>query len=705
MAADPRRKGRGCLAPLKIRVDECLKLFDQLHHDASFPVSSRVGQIDPAELRLLASRFRLWIGKVGVFRNGTDGLVYKLRDSSDILEQMYELFDALAKNMRKASAILQDESDSSENKEDEEHIPEPSSHLDIDHHQYMGLRGTQNELGQLKESIKVILRCLATISKAMELSVPLDFCSHPSRLPPSYTEDCLDHIHQTFPSASKSLKERLSTTMYTRRAYLEYRKSRRHSSLLASEDNLDEAALQSGETGLSTSNIQSEVIILNGGLTEESQDTGPSAEASRRATELPFIPGPPQFGEIFQCPLCFLNISAANSNSWRSHVYEDLLPYICTFEQCSTPLHRFQSRNSWFAHEMEHISRWRCPLACEELFDTRHALASHLKDLHHWMTRADLPGGITDACLVIPDGGTRMPCPLCCDKIYLSELQTHLGQHQEQVALFALQSRIRHGELERFSESLVRPTVQENQHDQNIQIYPCESASEERGPPSVDEVRRTYSQSQSVGPEIPSILAKEEEEKEQKEMLRADTGSDDAVTEEAIVDQRKQDATENETAKSLKSDGDRPSDDSLSATPPRKQGDKSQEARGNHPEAMTAFNEDSSSIQESRSIPAEHSRTRKLFRADRSRAAVSATLFKKGDKVEYFHKGNALDVRKGFTVSDISFRETAKGCRYTLRKDRTTVRGVPEGCIRLDQSAGRSGGTTGAFNIVEVVPQ
>lgn len=356
---------------------------------------------------------------------------------------------------------------------------EPNPDTDIGSNLPFNSGAGDTELSQLKDSLKITLRCLATFAKITDHPAPLDFYASTLQRPASYKTKCEDLVEGKFPDAPKKLKERLVDTMLIRREYLDYREAQTKQHQRVSTSVTGERTHSKPST--------SEVVLLD----EES-----STESTKIELEIGTNLPPVHLGEPFQCPLCFLRISVPNNKSWRcvqtvglcysqegltkyrKHVMEDLCPYICTFDQCGAPLNRFASRRSWFAHEMEHVSKWKCPESCEEDFDTKRALIFHLKDVHDWITRAEIPGGIAEACKVLPEGHSRIRCPLCQNEVCVSELQDHLGQHQEYIAFFALRPQIAPTEFVGHSAA---STVRGNRDYSSIESHTCEYAPIERG--------------------------------------------------------------------------------------------------------------------------------------------------------------------------------------------------------------------------------
>ena len=142
----------------------------------------------------------------------------------------------------------------------------------------------------------------------------------------------------------------------------------------------------------------------------------------------------------------------------RKHLYADLQPYSCTFQECGLLL--FEDRESWIDHEMEtHRRRWICQICWKDRFTTRQALADHV--MQHKETRftRHVLDAFLDTCslpmekisasackLCNWDGGLRQvnhDIPASAEVLVTArQLMVHLGRHLEQLALFALPRQI-----------------------------------------------------------------------------------------------------------------------------------------------------------------------------------------------------------------------------------------------------------------------
>ena len=112
-----------------------------------------------------------------------------------------------------------------------------------------------------------------------------------------------------------------------------------------------------------------------------------------------------KYGAVFVCPYCQTSQKFETQRQWkydillssfalaaveltvpRHHVYSDLRPYSCTFENCLTS--PFSSSLKWFEHEMSvHRRQWLCYL-CDASHTSSTALHSHIASKHNAVTPA-----------------------------------------------------------------------------------------------------------------------------------------------------------------------------------------------------------------------------------------------------------------------------------------------------------------------------
>ncbi|KIX10040.1 uncharacterized protein Z518_01121 [Rhinocladiella mackenziei CBS 650.93] len=159
---------------------------------------------------------------------------------------------------------------------------------------------------------------------------------------------------------------------------------------------------------------------------------------------------PPEFkpghNGFFICPYChticpnrYLNAAA-----WKSHLLHDLRPYCCTYEQCKTERHVYDSQNVWSAHEaLEHNGVFTClehPSSGQELLEFAD-LDEYKQHVHEHHSRAASSMLQNEIVRARRNGSLRSnrPCPICLTQILDAQnMSKHVAGHLEIIALMAL---------------------------------------------------------------------------------------------------------------------------------------------------------------------------------------------------------------------------------------------------------------------------
>ncbi|KUJ19143.1 uncharacterized protein LY89DRAFT_478685 [Mollisia scopiformis] len=168
-----------------------------------------------------------------------------------------------------------------------------------------------------------------------------------------------------------------------------------------------------------------------------------------------------EYGEPFQCPICYTEQVVKNKHAWKKHVFRDLKPYICTFQECK--MRMFRSRNEWFAHELQcHRREWACQYCQHSAFTSAESFSRHIASAHPTiLAHSKIEAIILQSEEPVTKISSKA-CPLCNeweekfsgswhDRKRLVEnteaiepygtpkqFRRHLGRHMEQLALFAL---------------------------------------------------------------------------------------------------------------------------------------------------------------------------------------------------------------------------------------------------------------------------
>ena len=153
-------------------------------------------------------------------------------------------------------------------------------------------------------------------------------------------------------------------------------------------------------------------------------------------------------GVFFTCPYCLFelpfDLQDVTEESWIEHVFLDLEPYICTFDNCLHAHKSFGRREEWFHHETcEHRLQkvWVCHSAlCKREFSTEASFQDHLLTSHGDLFQSSDLSAILDAFKgVSPLAMRTYICPACQSPFRdTNKLKEHVANHLEQFALRAL---------------------------------------------------------------------------------------------------------------------------------------------------------------------------------------------------------------------------------------------------------------------------
>lgn len=183
------------------------------------------------------------------------------------------------------------------------------------------------------------------------------------------------------------------------------------------------------------------------------QDSTTSATDSSHHSpilDLLVVPQPPvdlTRTDQFYCPYCQSELPLTFSSKrldmkdWAAHVYHDLKPYMCTWEDCFHEHRLYGDRGEWFQHELNfHRSDlvFFCGL-CRADFSAADHLEAHLQSSHRDLS-PDQYDLLKDGCnRYFGDPLVEEPCVFCgkvCQNV--DELESHLGNHMEAFALATL---------------------------------------------------------------------------------------------------------------------------------------------------------------------------------------------------------------------------------------------------------------------------
>ncbi|KAK3319067.1 hypothetical protein B0H66DRAFT_255789 [Apodospora peruviana] len=429
-------------------VRSCLQVLERL----LAPESSKSDESNEAifaALREEEARFKVWAGNIGAHKTGRSSLEYRLRDASHIRKQVIELLADLIGLIEDASAIVAGEKTPWDELED---VDEDGVFDDT-----ASARGSnkdnafpETELGQIATDVTDVINCLLRLSVAIRNPAPHDrfAASIPTADTYHYEPYDIQHVKAKFGQVEDMLAKRLGKAISRRRQYFKYRQSH-HQKLcdgLQVEHDLPKDTVSTVASSIPEGTKEPSFNPTLAAMDEDAiSDSGAShtsfasSIAESETLKVPPLPREAEKGP-FECPFCFMIITASSTISWRRHVFGDLRPYICLWPECTQTEREFSRRHEWTSHELQnHWKRYVCPGGCDKTFRSASQCKEHLGKFH----RNAIPPNQLDAMISLSarpmDVTDGMSCPLCQEPLAsLKQYQRHVGRHQEQLALFAL---------------------------------------------------------------------------------------------------------------------------------------------------------------------------------------------------------------------------------------------------------------------------
>ncbi|KAH6883903.1 hypothetical protein B0T10DRAFT_494006 [Thelonectria olida] len=423
----------------------CLELFQKLAslkppaHDAS--QQSTLTAIGEEEVR-----FKVWSGNIGAHKSGRRSLQYRLRDASHLQKQILALLGDLSDLLEDALAIATGDKTPWDQLEDDENLADETASLDENSHD--GELPT-TELEQIAMNVPDVVNCLVRLSVAIRNPAPHDRFATSVPIDASHYEPFdIQHVQTKFGEIDAFLAERLGKAISRRRQYFKYRESHHlklsHGLDLREQKDTESTVASSIPGHAKAAYFNPLFPAIDEDALSDSGVTQTSFASSSADTERIRIPPLPKDAgsEPFECPFCYIMITATSTISWKRHVFADLRPYVCLSEECTAAEKEFTRRHEWTLHEVEnHWKVYCCPCSCSEFFQSRSKCREHIYKSH--------PDAIStnqlDAMISLSSRPIRaeegIPCPMCKERLRsVKQYQRHVGRHQEQLAVFALPS-------------------------------------------------------------------------------------------------------------------------------------------------------------------------------------------------------------------------------------------------------------------------
>ena len=266
--------------------------------------------------------------------------------------------------------------------------------------------------------------------------------SDPSANASFYEGNDIGHVRDKFSKAPKYLAERLGKANSRRRQYFKYQE--RHSAKLTQAINEDEDDIDVARSETIATAFHEEEITSNAKYREiddiQSETSYASSVDPSNSSRMPAMPKQAENEKHFECPYCHKIEIVKNTHEWRKHIFSDLQPFMCTFEDCATADETYGSRREWFMHEFScHRRVWTCGGHCNRIFQSSEELIEHVKAVSSLdITDQQIPAFLEMRSSPIARTATSY-CPLCCAEIVgTKSLRRHLGKHLQEISLFVI---------------------------------------------------------------------------------------------------------------------------------------------------------------------------------------------------------------------------------------------------------------------------
>ncbi|CAN9273393.1 unnamed protein product [Alternaria alternata] len=489
------------MSTLRLATAANIRAFQILTDALRASDSKSTEEVDSDALEDEIGRFRVWAGNLGALQKGHSSLDYRLRDSPNLLSSALKLLNELEHNLNETFAVISgarlpfeaqtstEEVEEDENddgffsEEDDSDSDGPRSELKMRFEEVVDIIDNLYKLSVRIRTPSIHSRSLKASSyMPKDPETGVDILDAYAELDRKHVQELLLQLRKQHPSGAQeeqaSLIDRLSSSITLRRRHFKYWK--RHRDKLGASAIPEEApepvVPASREAPNTTRNDNLEAFPTTPMITTSrptpSQKTGKTLLSGTEAThhhqslddivdtksvtsyavtvrdlhgkgiELPPPPKAANGDKDFECPYCWIVCPAryGKGRAWKTHLLQDLQPYICTYQDCESSQQLFRSRREWAEHEATHRKLWRCPEHAAALYSSVSGLENHLRQDHN----GSFP---EDQIAVIAKIGettamdTRTKCPICyvpADTASLGDLQSHIANHLERFATFAL---------------------------------------------------------------------------------------------------------------------------------------------------------------------------------------------------------------------------------------------------------------------------
>ncbi|KAI4640769.1 hypothetical protein J4E93_008361 [Alternaria ventricosa] len=432
-------------------------------------------------------RFRVWAGNLGALQKGHSSLDYRLRGSPVLFSSALRLLNELEQNLNETHAIVSearlpyeqqtpsegsdDDSDRGSSNEEEEQdsdSDEPRSELRMRYEEIVDIIDNLYKLSVRIRTPTVRSRSLkASAYTPVDPETGVDILGVYAELDRKHVRELLSQLRKTHPAQNDEdqdfLTERLSSSITLRRRHFKYWKRRKfdkqycdilHRLTMIDRDKLGASADSEdiADAGKPTANEAPAPMrhdTLEAHPVHDIVDTKSVTSYAVTVKDLDGkgidLPPPPKAATCdkdFECPYCWIVCPAryGKGRAWKTHLLQDLQPYICTHRDCESSELLFRSRREWAEHEATHRKLWRCPEHVNALYNTQAGLENHLRQEHIGSFPDDQIAIMAKIGETIA-ADSREKCPICFVPTVtegLGDLQSHIANHLERLATFAL---------------------------------------------------------------------------------------------------------------------------------------------------------------------------------------------------------------------------------------------------------------------------
>ncbi|KPM41492.1 hypothetical protein AK830_g5087 [Neonectria ditissima] len=420
-------------------------------------------------------RYRVWAANLGALQapKSSKSLDYRLRDALQMRDSVISGLHRLSSVGERAVGIIS--------------ATQPNRVAFDNHLEAEEATGPATELEDLLRSIHSSVNHLYGLSVLIRRQRPRGRLPNLEKFTSFEASPDISNVTDKFPKAKDTpwLARRLGNAITRRRQIIQYRQD--HRQRLAAQVPDDPAEAPGADTSETVATSFEE-----GDAGERESISGPSRERHSIFTSATsYLSAYDENGEMgrriadlsemvldgvrlgydraFECPVCRVIQNVANRSEWKKHVFSDLQPYVCTFEDCLPDI--FSSRSEWFQHELDtHRRKWHCSICSKpgSIFESAKALERHFDTAHAGEITANQMHVMLQACERPLKYFDASSCPLCNDwkpRVQgienTKEFGRHLARHLQQIALEALPLSIEGLELITDNE-LTRANVQKH---------------------------------------------------------------------------------------------------------------------------------------------------------------------------------------------------------------------------------------------------